>query len=281
MGLNLDPRQRAMLAEMKVPVWWPASDPAPAAHAPAKGEVVGAVAPPPPAAVTAVLPAQAAPVGTDVQTDRPATLASAGAGVPAMDWQALAQTVRACRACALCEGRRAAVFAVEPTPSQCDWLVVGDPPDEHEERAAGPFVGPAGQLLDNMLRAVACQRDGQGRAGARLTNVVKCRPAPARNPQADELAQCAVYLRREVALTQPRVILAMGRLAAMALLSEGEPGLLQVPFGQLRGRVYRFGGVPVVVTYAPAKLLRAPLGKADAWADLCLARALVEQASQN
>lgn len=257
MGLNLDQRQRAMLAEMKVPVWWPAQP----------------LAGPAAAAIVATAPgprthrAEAAPLAPSSPLQ----------GVDAMDWPTLAQSVQACRLCGLCEGRKAALFVAEPTPPQADWLVVGDPPDALEERSGTPFVGAAGQLLDNMLRAVQCQRDGQGRAGARLTNVVKCRPAVARNPQSDELAQCAVYLRREIALTQPRVILAMGRFAAMSLLSGDEPGLLQLPFGQLRGRVYRYCGVPVVVTYPPAKLLRAPLEKANAWADLCLARSLVDQ----
>lgn len=288
MGLNLNQRQRAMLAEMKVPVWWLPGD-ARAVQAELAGatraEAGSAVALAParqaaaPAAPTRV--AVSAGAEPDART-RPAEAAATGAmamsGVEAMDWPALVQTVSVCRQCGLCEGRQAAVMAAEPVARQADWLVVGDPPNAQEERDGIPFVGPEGQLLDNMLQAVSCHRDGQGRAGARLTNVVKCRPAVARNPQSDELAQCTVYLRREIALTRPRVILAMGRFAAMALLSESEPGLLQQPFGQLRGRVYRFAGVPVVVTYPPAKLLRAPLDKALAWADLCLARSLVEQA---
>ncbi len=267
MALNLNPRQRAMLAEMKVPVWWPATGDAPISvseSGPASVDQVGN------ARAVARAPVRQAAVSADPASDVPT-------GVEVMDWSALTRTVRECRQCGLCEGRQAAVISAEPAPRQSDWLVVGDPPDAQEERDGAPFVGAAGRLLDNMLHAVQCRRDGQGRGGARLTNIVKCRPAVARNPKADELAQCAAYLRREIALTRPRVILAMGRFAAMSLLSDADPGLLQQPFGQLRGRVYRFEGVPVVVTYPPAKLLRAPLDKALAWADLCLARGLVEQ----
>ena len=277
MGITLDPRQRAMLAEMKVPVWLPVPVVTPTSEsepAPTTRVQVASVVAAPSAPLPASAPAPARRPSVPVVPASPAPLA----GVEAMDWTALAKAVRACEQCGLCEGRQAAVIAAEPVPPQADWLVVGDPPDAQEERDGVAFVGAAGQLLDNMLHAVQCRRDGQGRGGARLTNVVKCRPAVARNPQPDELAQCAVYLRREIALTQPRVILAMGRFAAMSLLSGSEPSLLQQPFGQLRGRVYRYAGVPVVVTYPPAKLLRAPLDKALAWADLCLARSLVEQA---
>ncbi len=191
-----------------------------------------------------------------------------------MNWPELAQAVQACTACSLCEGRKAPVFVSDPAPTQADWLIVGEPPDAHEERDASPFVGEIGQLLDNMLRAVNCQRDGQGAGGARLTPVVKCRPAAVRPPTLEELAQCAVFLRREIVLTRPRVILAMGRFAALSLLAEDYPQVLQMPLGQLRGGAFQVNGIPVVVTYHPVKLLRAPLEKANAWVDLCRARTL-------
>ncbi len=197
----------------------------------------------------------------------------AEAAIERMDWAQLRAAVSGCSACALCEGRKRPVFVADPLPAQADWLIVGEPPDEHEERAGAPFVGATGQLLDAMLRAVQVSRDGQGSAGARLTPVVKCRPAAVRNPTPDELAQCAAYLWREIALTRPRVIVAMGRFAALSLLGRDHPELLQLPFGQVRGKLYRIRGVAVVVTYHPSKLLRAPLHKAQAWADLCLARA--------
>ena len=228
---------------------------------------------PPVVAATTPLAAKPAPVPVLAHA-----LAAPDGPVDALDWAQLARAVQTCTACALCEGRKAPVFVSEPTPAQAHWLVVGEPPDEQEERAGAPFAGMAGQLLDNMLRAVQCQRDGQGRSGARLTSVVKCRPAAVRPPQVAELDQCAVFLRREIALTQPRVILAMGRFAAMSLLGQAYPEVLQLPLGQLRGRAFRLQGIPVVVTYHPAKLLRAPQEKANAWADLCQARSLVDAA---
>jgi uracil-DNA glycosylase len=280
MSLNLDARQRAMLQEMGVRVWWPRAE--------ALVPVVAADMSPEPASARATdvvalvrTPARvAAPVSqAEVTAARPTApaplVAASGAPVDDMDWAQLAQAVQACSACGLCEGRKAPVFISDPAPAQADWLVVGEPPDEQEERAGSPFVGEAGQLLDNMLRAVQCRRDGQGRGGARLTHVVKCRPEAVRPPQPDELARCAVYLRREIALTRPRVILAMGRFAAMSLLGEAYPEVLQMPLGQLRGRAFRVDGLPIIVTYPPVKLLRAPMEKANAWADLCLARSLV------
>lgn len=254
MSMDLEPRQRAMLLEMGVRVWWPSADqapPEPLAQVPGARAVPGAVVAKPP------------PVRTSLSSP-----------VDRMDWPGLAQAVQACTACGLCEGRKAPVFVIDPAPSQADWLIVGEPPDAHEERDGSPFVGEVGQLLDNMLRAVSCQRDGQGAGGARLTPVVKCRPAAVRPPTLQELAQCAVFLRREIALTRPRVILAMGRFAALSLLAQDYPQVLQMPLGQLRGGEFQVNGIPVVVTYHPVKLLRAPQEKANAWIDLCRARKL-------
>lgn len=282
MALNLDARQRAMLQEMGVRVWWPRADPATQA-APVPAAVAQEVSAPqmpsvPVARQASVSPMPAVPTAPTPARIPAEVLAPADGPVDAMDWAQLAHAVQNCTACALCEGRKAPVLVSDPTPAQAHWLIVGEPPDEQEERAGSPFVGMAGQLLDNMLRAVQCRRDGQGRGGARLTSVVKCRPAAVRPPQADELDRCAVFLRREIALTQPRVILAMGRFAAMSLLGQAYPDVLSLPLGQLRGREFRVRGIPVVVTYHPAKLLRAPQEKANAWADLCLARSLVDAA---
>lgn len=265
-GLQLDARQRAMLAEMKIPLWWPDAAAAAAMEAELEPGDAGD------AAGTGVTPAPN--VATAAAALRAPDGASALDGaIDHMDWAQLRDAVQTCHACALCDGRKAPVFVADPAPSQADWLIVGEPPDEHEERAGTPFVGDTGQLLDNMLRALHLRRDGQGRSGARLTPVVKCRPAAVRNPTASELAQCAVYLQREIVLTGPKVIVAMGRFAAMSLLCRDHPELLQLPFGQLRGKVYRYNGIAVVVTYHPSKLVRAPLQKAHVWADLCLARA--------
>ena len=149
-------------------------------------------------------------------------------------------------------------------------MVLGDPPDEDEDRLGQPFVEQAGLLLDNMLKAVGANRSGQGRQGAYLSNVVKCRPPVGRLPQAADLAQCAHYLQREMELVQPKVILAVGRFAVQLLLEE-HPSAAVLPLDKQRGRVYRYRGVPVVVSYHPTVLLRASANKAKAWADLCLA----------
>ncbi len=274
--LDLDARQRAMLQEMHVRVWWPLPPAQPEAG-PAVG-VPAAAAPvaPRPAPVASLRPSQPIPAPT------PPLAAPAPRPSPAHggDMAALAAAIATCTACGLCEGRKAAVFPTQPALRQADWLVVGDPPTEEDERAGAAFAGQAGELLDNMLRAVHRTRDGSGAAGAWLTHVVKCRPAVVRNPLADELARCADHLRREVALVQPRVILAMGRFAALSLLVAADPEVAKVPFGRLRGRVHAFEGVPVVVTYSPARLLRAQEDKAGTWADLCLAQATAQRGPQ-
>ncbi len=278
MSMNLDTRQRAMLLEMGVRVWWPSADSAIAAplhQAPGAQATASARLPTVAAAVAASSAGVSEPATVSVGAGKsPPDQAHPGGPVDQMDWPALTQAVQTCTACGLCEGRKAPVFVSDPAPSQADWLIVGEAPDEQEERAGSPFVGEAGQLLDNMLRAVLCQRDGRGAGGARLTSVVKCRPAAVRPPTLAELAQCAVFLRREIGLTRPRVIMAMGRFAALSLLAEEYPQVLQMPLGQLRGGAFQVYGIPVVVTYHPAKLLRAPLEKANAWIDLCRARNL-------
>lgn len=248
MGLELDERQRAMLQEMGVHVWLPL---------PASVLVQRPAAPRPHAPVAAPRIAVVVPLPVEA-----VALQSTG-------WPALQQAAATCQACSLCAGRKHTTLH-PPLAEQADWLVVGDPPDEDEDRLAQPFVEQAGLLLDNMLKAVGASRTGAGRQGAYLTNVVKCRPPQGQLPQAADLAQCADYLQREVALVQPKVILAMGRFATQVLLSE-HPEQAALPLGKQRGRVYRYRGIPVVVTYHPKVLLRASADKAKAWADLCLA----------
>lgn len=203
-----------------------------------------------------------------------------------MDWPTLQATVAACQACAMCLGRRGPVLAAPADGLRADWLVLGEPPDDAQERVGEPFVDDAGLLLDNMLKAVDVQRYLPGQAAgtesqspalpdpartAYLSLVLKCRPVVPTAPDAQALADCAHYLRREIALVQPKVILAMGRLAMQVLLSQDHPQGLKLPLGKLRGQVWHYQGVPVVVTYPPAYLLRNPLDKARAWEDLCLA----------
>lgn len=189
-----------------------------------------------------------------------------------MDWVDLRHAVASCQACALCEGRTQAVFGAGH--EQAHWMIVGEAPDEHEDREGEPFVGRAGPLLDRMLQALQLSRS-EGEPGQQvfLTNVLKCRGPDSRNPEPGEVAQCEPYLQRQIELVRPRVILAMGRLAAHALLKTDQA------MGRLRGQVHEVQGIPVVVTFHPSYLLRNPADKALAWDDLCRARALVQAAS--
>ena len=269
MSLDLDNRQRAMLQEMGLRVWLP--EPAVAAPAPLTSHALrSALTPQPRRIVTAV---------EDKATPAPAlqVLNLEVSDVSALDWPALAYTVAHCEACQLCRGRRAPVFNATNAahaPGPADWMLVGEPPDETEERAGSPFAAQAGQLLDNMLKALGLSRQGEPRSAATtayVTNVVKCRPAAQRIPEPEELAACEIYLRREVALVQPKVILALGPFAAQTLLRVSVPEVASIPLGRLRGSVYHYQGIPVVVSYPPAYLLRTPLDKARVWADWCLA----------
>jgi uracil-DNA glycosylase len=195
----------------------------------------------------------------------------------ALDWPALQQAVSGCQACKLCEGRKNTVFGVgQPPPDasaapRVDWLIVGEAPGENEDRTGEPFVGQAGQLLDNMLKAMGLARHDN----VYIANVIKCRPPGNRNPEVDEVAQCEPYLRRQIELLQPKIILAMGRFAVNSLLQASVPDVHKLPLGKLRGKVHHYTSagrsVPVVATYHPAYLLRNLPEKAKAWADLCLA----------
>jgi DNA polymerase len=256
MAIDLDDRQRAMLQEMGVRVWMPGT-----AFEPEVAQVVAV----PVEKMPVAAPVRAVPMPAALPTAQPVL-----SDVAALDWQALADAAAQCQACGLCAGRKNSTLNADAASPQADWMVVGDPPDEDEDRSAAPFADQAGILLDNMLKAVGASRTGTGAAGAYLANVVKCRPPHGRIPQAAELAQCAAFLNREIALVQPKMILAMGRFANQLLLSE-QAQLANLPLGKLRGTVYRYRGIPVVVTYHPKVLLRASADKAKAWADLCLA----------
>ena len=284
---DLNDRQRAMLAEMGVRVWWPqhadsaapqdtaqattqaAVSAEPVAQKPSPlQETAGLVAAPHPTPATPPMPpmppmppTRPAPV-VPIQAVEKLRGKPLADGVEAMDWGVLADTAATCRACDLCDHRKNSVFGVGAV--QADWMVIGDPPSEEEDAEGEPFVGPAGQLLDNMLKAIGLSRKAQGQGGVYISNALKCRP-PARNPSLQELSTCAPYLARQVALVQPKVILLMGRFAMQAVLQTSEP------LGKLRGQVHTYQGVPVVVTYHPASLLRTPADKAKAWADLVLA----------
>jgi uracil-DNA glycosylase len=187
-----------------------------------------------------------------------------------MDWAALRAAVAGCTACGLCKHRKNTVFGVGN--EQAQWMIVGEAPGEQEDLKGEPFVGKAGQLLDNMLRAIGLTREtAPPEQQVFICNVLKCRPPMNRNPEPQEVTQCEPFLRRQVALVQPKIIVAMGRFAVQSLLQTQES------IGRLRGRAHRYQGVPVVVTYHPAYLLRNPLDKAKSWDDLCLARELMAQ----
>lgn len=261
-------RHVAMLGEMGLRVWQPAVQHGAGEHALPTVEreaVLPAAAPRGTVPVVSLAQPSAERAGPSV----PARATTAGgplpAGVEAMDWPALRDSVAGCTACKLCEGRRQTVFGVGH--ERAHWLIVGEAPGEQEDREGEPFVGKSGQLLDNMLRALGLGRHaGDAATQVYIANTVKCRPPLNRNPEPAELATCEPYLTRQIALIQPRVILAMGRFAVQSLLRSAEP------IGRLRGRAHTYQGVPLVVTYHPAYLLRNPEDKSRAWDDLCLAR---------
>lgn len=217
-----------------------------------------------------VVPAETVP--RTMPQAQPADTA-AHAPVAEMDWDALQQSVAHCRACGLCEGRNKTVFGVGDP--RATWLFVGEGPGYNENIKGEPFVGAAGQLLDNMLTALGLRRGER----AYIANVVKCRPTDSagkdRPPTAEEIQACLPYLKRQIALIQPEVIVALGKTAAIALL-QADP---ETPVAQLRGRVHRVGSVPMIVTYHPAYLLRKPLDKSKAWTDLCLVHSTLHAAA--
>ena len=181
------------------------------------------------------------------------------------EWQSLRSEVAACTRCRLCQARTQTVFGVGDPHAR--WMIIGEAPGAEEDRRGEPFVGRAGQLLNSMLRAV-----GLARETVFIANVLKCRPPGNRDPKPDEVASCLPYLARQVALVEPAIILAVGRIAAQNLLGS------DAPRARLRGHAHHFGpaGTPLVVTYHPAYLLRSPGEKRKAWDDLKLARSLID-----
>jgi uracil-DNA glycosylase len=209
------------------------------------------------------------PIAAETRVTAIATTTDSDRGdIAAMDWPTLRAAVAACRACALCESRKQTVFGVGHPNARL--MIVGEAPGEQEDLQGEPFVGQAGKLLDNMLRAIGLTREeGEAEQQVFIANTLKCRPPRNRNPDPAETARCAPFLARQIELVQPRVLLAMGRFAAQSLLATDEP------IGRLRGRVHRWREIPVVVTYHPAYLLRTLADKARAWDDLCLAASVL------
>ncbi|WP_420799493.1 uracil-DNA glycosylase [Noviherbaspirillum sedimenti] len=307
----MDPRRARFLQEIGVGPLWRLRERQPADLAPATAaaavaapvslpvaaEIAAQVAAPfadaaaarPTPAFAAVVPATAAiptaPAAPSSRSDSPAawdeavpdwvledapdvlSASPADEGIDRMDWESLQSTVAACTKCRLCEGRTRTVFG--SGDRQAKWLFVGEGPGYNEDLQGEPFVGPAGKLLDNMLAAMGLRRGDN----AYIANAVKCRPTGEngrdRPPTPAEIAACLPHLERQIALIQPSVIVALGKSAALALLQAAA----DTPVAKLRGQVHRHAGVPLVVTYHPAYLLRAPEEKGKAWRDLCLAMA--------
>jgi uracil-DNA glycosylase len=303
-GMPLDARQRAMLEAMGITLWQPGifDEKQAVVHVnrtqaaiqtvaptnplamPVRAAQPVAIPPPPPTSAATAQRASAAPspiVSAPVAANpaSPATVFTSQplpAGIAQMDWPALQSAVRSCQACALCASRKTTVFgtgqsAIAPALApRADWLIVGEAPSEDEDAQGEPFAGPAGKLLDNMLRAMVINGQPLARqSNVFITNVLKCRPPADRNPSSAEVARCQPYLLRQIELLQPKIILAMGRFAMQALIGSTEP------VGKLRGRVHLLQGAStptnVIVTYHPGYLLRNPADKAKAWADLLLA----------
>ncbi|MDA8259774.1 MAG: uracil-DNA glycosylase [Betaproteobacteria bacterium] len=209
-----------------------------------------------------VKPAAALPpaAAVAVPVPEPAAAVATAAPVAGMSWDELAAAVAACRQCRLCQARKQAVLGVGDR--QADWLFVGEGPGAEEDQRGEPFVGQAGKLLDNMLAAIGLKR-GQD---VYIANAVKCRPPENRTPTPEETATCRPYLERQIELIQPRLIVALGRPAAQTLLQS------DVKIAAARGRLHDYRGIPLIVSYHPAYLLRTLLDKAKAWEDLCFMR---------
>jgi DNA polymerase len=210
------------------------------------------------------------PVASDPQEsiDAPARAADDPgriAQVMQMDWPTLATTVAGCTACGLAKTRNCTVFGIGDR--QARWLLVGEGPGAEEDARGEPFVGQSGRLLDNMLAALEMERGKD----VFIANIVKCRPPDNRVPAAAEVAACEPYLHRQIELLQPKVIIALGKTAAVTLLGK------ERSIASMRGQVFRYRDTPLIVTYHPAYLLRSLPEKAKAWEDLCFARARVRE----
>ncbi len=211
--------------------------------------------------------AQAGSAGPLPDGGRPEAADARARRIATLDWDALEADIHACRQCPLGSGRTQAVPGVGDR--QARWMLVGEGPGKEEDHHGEPFVGQAGRLLDNMLAALALQRG----ANVYIANAVKCRPPHNRTPEAAEIGSCLPYLERQIELVKPRLLLALGRPAAQALLNT------EISISRARGRIFDYKGIPVVVSYHPAYLLRNPQDKGKAWADLCFARKVMQQGS--
>ena len=181
---------------------------------------------------------------------------SESSSTSSLNWSELKQMVQDCAACKLRAGCTQTVFGVGD--ENAEWLFVGEGPGADEDEQGEPFVGQAGKLLDNMLAAIKLKRG----SNVYIANIVKCRPPNNRTPEPDEIATCLPHLQRQIALIKPKLIVALGKTAATSLLGR------EATLGSLRGTVHEYQGIPLIVTYHPAYLLRSPAEKAKAWQDL-------------
>jgi uracil-DNA glycosylase family 4 len=239
----MGPLRNAYLDTLGIDRWVSRSAPAEVVSSPGPAPIVHATAPQSTASVPAAAPFVPMP--------------------PTADWDVLRERVAGCTACAeLCRTRTQTVFGVGNT--RAEWLVIGEAPGAEEDRQGEPFVGRAGQLLNAMLLAIGLPRET-----VFIANILKCRPPGNRDPKPEEVSRCLPYLSNQIALLKPKIILAVGRIAAQNLLAT------DVPLGRLRGKLHTFGdaNTPMVVTYHPAYLLRTPSDKRKAWEDLKFARA--------
>lgn len=182
---------------------------------------------------------------------------------PADSWETLQAEVSPCTKCELCKTRTQTVFG--SGNKNAEWMIIGEGPGQNEDQQGLPFVGKAGQLLTEMLRAMDLDREE-----VFIANIVKCRPPANRDPKPIEIETCKPYLLRQIALIKPKIIVVLGRIAAQALLNTDEP------IGKLRGKIHALNDTPVVVVYHPAYLLRSLLDKRKAWTDLKLAMQTVK-----
>ncbi|MGC2048153.1 MAG: uracil-DNA glycosylase [Gallionella sp.] len=243
-------RREAVLRELNLyPLWMRRDQPARMAGDPLPAEAVAESAPP----VDAELTAHKVSANADTSITVPST------ALDGLGWPELKQRVHDCTACKLRAGCTQTVFGVGD--EKADWLFIGEGPGADEDALGEPFVGQAGKLLDNMLLAIKLKRGNN----VYIANVVKCRPPGNRTPAADEIATCLPYLQRQIELMKPKLIVALGKVASNALLGR------EATLASLRGKLHDYQGIPLIVTYHPAYLLRSPTEKAKAWQDLLLA----------
>ena len=204
----------------------------------------------------------------ELTTPEPAVVAQTQEPDNSAAWEALRKQVAACSQCELHRGRTQTVFGVGDV--RAGWMLIGEAPGAEEDRQGEPFVGRAGRLLNAMLAAIGLERQQ-----VFIANILKCRPPNNRDPRPEEVDACEAYLRQQIAMVRPRIILALGRIAAQNLLK------VDTPIGRMRGHRFEYPGtqIPVVVTYHPAYLLRSPREKRKSWQDLQLAMQIYKEQS--